>query len=139
MTPTALRSLAAEIAAAPGDVSHGEAWELSERALLACGWERGPHGDNEDTIIWVSPDGNETWLRPGPLPSAPLLSRDDAHGLLPEGWWLDLIDYWPDGVWEVAVCNGDSNEVTLTTAKAATEAAARTAAALYARAADMEG
>ncbi|MDJ0512771.1 MAG: hypothetical protein QNJ62_04940 [Methyloceanibacter sp.] len=129
-----LRSLAAEIEAAPGDICAREAKNYSEGVLEALGYE------------WQS--GLNCWLRgdEDPLFNADfncLASRDDAHALLPEGW--ELVDLslrrnmkGSSGYWRADTDPIDGPWGSGEYGNGHTEPAARTAAALYARAAMLE-
>jgi hypothetical protein len=113
MTPTHLRHLADLVASGRGS---------NKVVRAACGWRPVVDG------IHQSPTGDV--VHHNDLPE-PLASIDAAAGLLPEGWSVCI---WESvGNWHVEVIGGD---VVITTS-APTEARARTAAALLARAAEV--
>lgn len=128
MTPADLRSLAAEIEAAPLEPEQC----LSIRSIQAFGYTWNAKGS-----FWEHPVGDRT------LPNTfdPLRSRDDAHAMLPEGWREYIMELNPDGSItfgvEKPVEKIESLGVVLCMQEQSTayfEQAARTAAALRARA-----
>jgi hypothetical protein len=117
MTPTHLRYLADRVAAGRGS---------SKVVRAACGWRPIVGGLG----MHQSPNGDV--VHHNDLPE-PLTSIDAAAGLSPEGWSVCV---WESaGNWHVEAIGGDA----VITTSAPTEARVRTAAALLARAHELEG
>ena len=133
-----IRNRAGEIERAPADMPDGQRMVLVERVHLALGHTRHVAGTTTQYYVWH--DASDNTLRAG---WDCLTSRDDAHALLPDGWRIAGIEGpWRDAIsgeiqqWRVCVSRGDSPEIQT---QGCSEPAARTAAALRARAAEMEG
>lgn len=119
--------------------------ELADEVLLAFGWRRygsAPYGHVVKTQWngWVGPNGEQAIhneFRPNPL-----LSVDAAIAGVPEGWTIGITcGCHDDNIWRVILHKRkqkQSSEWHEVHGKARTEARARTAANLRARAA-MEG
>lgn len=111
---------------------------LADRCLLARGWSyklpitAKDHNDLS-AYVWYKPDGSFH----GKTAPNPILSRDDADALLPEGWWVYHLSGPKDkgGRWICHLTNGHE----LLDASAYTEPCARTAAALRAELREMQG
>lgn len=139
-TAAELRALADEV-----ERLEGPSREMDQRIALASGWLRlTPSECRNRGGGWV--DGNERYtqndgrtIRNAPPPYT--ASLDAAAGLMPEGWLVEVYDRRGDvePSWLVIGIKDRINDETWKVGKAATEALARSACALRARAALMDG
>ena len=134
MTPSSLLALAAEIEGAAADMSEADKRALSDKTLLACGWKL-----DEGSVFCWSSDGTAY-----PWRVFPLGSRDDAHRLLPEGWWLYELRWEKESgrrFMTAVIVNGFPPDMAFTKVReghSPDEMRAVTAAAIRATAAEME-